>query len=85
VGNDMNRHLATAANELEADMILARMSEAGIRAWPTSIGAFGRGGPRDIYVDEGDIDRARKALEASESVDEAELTELSEHSSPPPD
>lgn len=84
----MNRHLASAANEFEADMIIARVAEAGIHAWPSDSGSFGRGGgggPRDVYVDEADLATARAALANAESVSEAELAALSEQSSPPPD
>ncbi len=84
----MNRHLASAANELEADMIIARLAEAGIRAWPSDAGAFGRGGgagPRDVYVEDADLTRARQTLEEAESISEADLIALSEESPPPPE
>ena len=84
----MNRHIASAANEFEADIVLSRLAEAGIHAWPTEVGSFGRGGgggPCDVYVDEADFERARRVLAEAESVNEAELDALAERSAPPPD
>jgi Putative prokaryotic signal transducing protein len=84
----MSTHLATVANEFEADMILTRLSEAGVRAWPSVEGPFGRGGTgetRDIYVEDADLERAREVLAAAESIGEDELRTLSEQDPPPAD
>lgn len=85
----MNRLLATAANSIEADIILSRLADAGIHGWPMDATPIwrrgGGGGACDIYVEEADLDRARRALEDAESVGEAELIALSEQSPPPPD
>ncbi len=78
--------LTTAHDEIEADIVLARMKEAGIHAWPSSAlrSRYGSAVPQDIYVEDEDLERARAALQASENVDEAELTRLAEESGPPP-
>jgi hypothetical protein len=74
--------VASAQSEPEAEMICARLSEAGIRAVSKrNIGAdnpeFGVGGSRNVYVEEGLAARAREALSVPEFSD-AELAKLSE-------
>lgn len=74
--------VASAQNEPEAEMICARLSEAGIRAtYKRDIGAdtpqFGAGGSRDVYVEADLAAQARTILSAPQFSDE-ELAELSE-------
>lgn len=74
--------IAGAQSEPEAEMICARLSEAGIRAVSKrDIGAdlpqFGAGGRRDVYVEEAFASSAREVLSVPEFSD-AELAELSE-------
>ena len=75
------RHLTSAGTEFEADIILERLSEAGIQAVQQGPLAPRGGYPsaRDIYVDERDLERAHAALKAAEGFSEEELAELSEH------
>jgi hypothetical protein len=73
--------LTSVSSEPEAELVTARLSEAGIQAISQrSIGGpeWGVSGARDVYVEEHDLDRARDALEADEGVSEAELADLSE-------
>lgn len=79
-GTDVSRHLTTGSNEIEADIIVSRLSEAGIHAWQqgTLGGRPGYAGARDIYVEEADLEAAREALKAAQDVDEDELIALSE-------
>jgi hypothetical protein len=81
----VSRHLTTASNELEADIILSRLTEAGVRAWESNSlgGRPGSAGPRDIYVDDADLERAMQALKEAEDVDEDELTALAEAEAEP--
>lgn len=81
----MSRHLTTPINELEADIILARLKEADINAWESNSlgGPQGSAGPRDIYVDDTDLERAREVLREAQNVDEEELDELAEGESEP--
>lgn len=76
----MSRYLTTASNEFEADMILARLSDAGVPAVEQgTLGPRAGGtGARDIFVEEHDLARAREALKAAEDVTDEELTDLSE-------
>ena len=76
----MAEHLTTASSEFEAEIILERLSEAGVQAVQQGPLAprVGYPGGRDIYVEEQDLDRARAALKAAEGFSEEELTELSE-------
>ena len=76
----MARHLTTASNELEAEIILARLGEAGIHAWESNSlgGRPGSAGPRDVYVEHEDLERAREALREAQNVSEEELDELAE-------
>jgi hypothetical protein len=80
----VNRVVATTSGEAEAEMICARLSDAGIPAlYKRNIGAdlpqFGGRGARDVYVEEHDLARARELLAAQDFTDE-ELAELSEQS-----
>lgn len=74
----MSRWLTTGANEIEADIILTRLGEAGIPAWESNSlgGRPGSAGPRDIYVDDANIEHARETLRGVQDVDEGELTAL---------
>ena len=71
--------VASPRNELEAQIIRARLEDAGI---PTvgkgpNLPQFGAAGPSDIYVDEQHAARAREALAAPE-IDDDELARLSD-------
>jgi hypothetical protein len=81
----MSRHLATARNEIEADIIIGRLSDAGIHAWQQgTLGSRpGYAGTQDIYVEEVDLQPAREALKAAQDVNEDELIALSEGKTPP--
>jgi hypothetical protein len=76
----VSRYLTTANNELEAQIILARLREAGLSAWESNSlgGRAGSGGPRDVYVEDADLERARAVLREVQDVDEAELDALAE-------
>jgi type III secretory pathway lipoprotein EscJ len=77
------RVVATATSEAEAEMIVARLTEAGIHALqkPNSgIGGMQIGGGvggREVYVEEPDAERALELLGTQEFSDE-ELAALSE-------
>jgi hypothetical protein len=68
--------LTSAPNEFVADIILQRLAEGGVRARP--IGrlagptpfAVGRVVEQDIYVEDGDLQRAREILRDAESAGE---------------
>jgi hypothetical protein len=73
--------LTSVSSEPEAELISARLSEAGIQAIARrSIGGpeWGVSGARDVYVEEHDLVRAREILAADESVSEDELADLSD-------
>ena len=77
----MARHLTTASNEFEADIILSRLDEAGIHAWESNSlgGPAGSAGPRDVYVDDDvDLERAKDVLREAQNVAEEELDEFAE-------
>jgi hypothetical protein len=76
----LSRHLTTASNEFEADIVLSRLRDAGISAWESNSlgGRPGSAGPRDVYVEDADLERARQALAAAQDVDEDELDALAE-------
>ncbi len=73
---------ATAANQVEAEMIEGRLAEAGIH----SLSQRNRGGPemggsgaRSVFVKPSDLERARALLESVEGeFSEDELARLSE-------
>ena len=71
--------VASAQNEPEAEMICARLSEAGIAAVTrgAAVPQLGVGGGRDVYVEEELAARAREILAVPEFTDD-ELAELSE-------
>lgn len=60
-------------------MICERLTEVGVQ--PLPIGALARPGSltgrRDIYVEDGDLDRAREILREAESVSDQELADES--------
>jgi hypothetical protein len=72
--------LTTASNELEADIILSRLEEAGIHGWESNSlgGRPGSVGPRDIYVDDAELEQARRVLKEAQEVDAAELDRLAD-------
>jgi hypothetical protein len=71
------RHLITAGSDFEAEIICSRLREAGIE--PVREGEGSRGLiSRDVYVEDGDLERAQGALEVAEGVSEEELIRLSE-------
>lgn len=76
----MLKILTTAGNELEADLLLARLREADIHCMHSPGGPqSGLSGGRDILVEEEDLGRAREVLKAGEGgFDEEELARLSE-------
>lgn len=82
----MNRWVTTAGNEIEADIIVGRLAHAGIHAWSSDLLASrtGLNHPYDIYVDDADLDVAKRVLVEAEDVDEGELARLAEEAGPPP-
>jgi hypothetical protein len=63
----MRRVVATASNEMEAELICGRLADAGVRSMQELAnnaigGRFGGGGQRDVYVEEQDLEAAREAL-----------------------
>jgi hypothetical protein len=71
--------VASAANDVEAQMIASRLRDAGIEAVTkgTGIPQLGVSGTASVYVEEHLEARARNVLATAEFSDE-ELTELSE-------
>jgi hypothetical protein len=82
----MSRHLTTTSNEVEAEIVLSVVRAAGISAWQSNDlgGRPGYGGPRDIYVEDADLERAQQALKDAQDVDQDELAELAERQRPAP-
>jgi hypothetical protein len=80
----VTRYLTTAGNSLEAEMVVSRLAEAGITAVQQGTLVLGTpggtAGAQDIYVNDGDLDRARAALKAAESISEDELVQAEEES-----
>jgi hypothetical protein len=79
----VSRYLTTASSEFEADAIRGRLAEAGIPV--IAQGAMDEHGiefahTRDVYVNDGDLERAREILKSDERFDEDELARLSEES-----
>ena len=74
--------VAGTTNEPEAELILARLAEAGIQAISrrsTGDVELGAGGGRMVYVEERDEARAREILAGEEPpFSDEELTRLSE-------
>lgn len=81
----MNRWVATVGNEIEVDIIVGRLANAGIHAWGSdplaSRGTLNH--PYDIYVDDADLDAAKRVLVEAEDIDEGELARLAEEAGPP--
>jgi hypothetical protein len=80
------RHLISASNDFEAEIICSRLREAGIE--PTREGEGSRGATRgvislDVYVQDADLERAQAALSEAEDVSEEELIRLSEGGAEP--
>jgi hypothetical protein len=72
----MDAILTTTNNEMEATLIMGRLSEAGI---PCTRQGGVRGTPSCILVESDDMGRARAVLQADEGgFDEDELARLSE-------
>ena len=73
---------ATAANQAEAELILARLAGAGIggiEQRTTGNPEFGASTARYVYVQASDLDRARELLAVEEPpFSDEELAELSE-------
>ena len=67
---------------MEADVIMGRLTDAGIRCMPSPrLGGYGRGMPQtcEVYVNAKDLERARAVLKEDEGgFDEDELARLSE-------
>lgn len=82
----MNRWVTTAATEIEAYIIVSRLADAGIHAWSSDPFASrtGLSHPYDIYVNDPDLDAAKRVLVEAVDVDEGELTRLAEEAGPPP-
>jgi hypothetical protein len=80
----MSRHLTTASNELEAEIVISRLREAGIGAWESNNlgGRPGSAGARDIYVEDTSLERAQQILAAAQDFDEDELAELAQRARP---
>jgi len=78
----MLRAVAGTPNQPQADLIVARLAEAGIVAVSQLSSGnieFGASGGRTIYVEEADESRARELLAAAEPpFSDEELAELSD-------
>jgi hypothetical protein len=74
--------IATAAHQAEAELIRARLAQAGISAIEQraiSNPEFGGSGGRYIYVQSGDLERARAVLAVEQPpFSDEELARLSE-------
>jgi hypothetical protein len=72
--------LTTVADEFQQRLIAGRLAEAGIRCMLTPRGLKRSiSGPKNIYVQAADLERARALLKEDEGgFDEAELARLSE-------
>jgi hypothetical protein len=74
--------IATAANQAEGELIVARLASAGIAAVEQRVSGnpeFGGGGWRYIYVQEGELERGRAVLAVEEPpFSDEELARLSE-------
>jgi hypothetical protein len=90
---DALKLLTTASNASEAEIISARLAEAGIQAIVPGgdLPQLGAGGAGAIYIEDEDLDRAREAMKAAESISEDELIQAEEqdaaarHLSQPPE
>jgi hypothetical protein len=74
--------VATAANQAEGELIVARLAQARIGAIEQRASGnpeFGGGGARYIYVQDADLERARAVLDVEEPpFSDEELARLSE-------
>ncbi len=74
--------IATAANQAEGELIVARLAQAGISAIEQRASGnpeFGGGGARYMYVQHADVERARAVLDVEEPpFSDEELARLSE-------
>jgi hypothetical protein len=79
---DDDLKIVASVDQFEADIIMGRLSEAGIHCMRSGGGAgFERGMSRfrDVYVNAKDLERARAVLKEDEGgFDEDELARLSE-------
>jgi hypothetical protein len=72
---------ATASNAAEADLMCQRLAQAGIQAISQrSIGGpeWGVSGAQYVYVEPGQLDRARQILSEPAGISEDELARLSD-------
>lgn len=80
--SDALKVIATAANQAEGELILARLSQAGVSAIEQRASGnpeFGGSGGRYIYVQVADLERARAVLAIEEPpFTDEELAKLSE-------
>lgn len=80
--DDTLKVIATAANQAEGELILARLSQAGVSAIEQRTSGnpeFGGSGARYIYVQPDDVERARAVLATEEPpFSDEELAQLSE-------
>ncbi|MFI4990781.1 MAG: hypothetical protein ACHQHO_07705 [Solirubrobacterales bacterium] len=74
--------VATAANQPEGELIVARLAQAGISAIEQRASGnaeFGGSGGRYIYVQDADVERARAVLDVEQPpFTDEELARLSE-------
>jgi hypothetical protein len=79
--------LTTVPSNAEAVMVVGELDAAGIRAMPRSstqaMGPWGTAGPRDIYVEAYDLDRAREVL-STKAMSEDELIQAEEEAATQP-
>ncbi len=79
--------LTTVPGGAEAAIVVGDLEAAGIRAMERSStrasGPWGTSGPRDIYVEEHDLDRAREVLN-TEAMSEDELVQAEEEAATQP-
>lgn len=80
--SDALKVIATAANQAEGELIVARLSQAGIGAIEQRASGnpeFGGSGARYIYVQDAELEHARAVLAVEEPpFSDQELGELSE-------
>jgi hypothetical protein len=80
--DDNDLKIVASATQTEADIIMGRLSDAGIRSMHSpSLGGYGRGMPQtlQVYVNAKDLERARAVLKEDEGgFNEDELARLSE-------
>jgi hypothetical protein len=77
----MDRLLTSTAAPFEADVIVGRLTDAGIAAFVKAPIQSRMGdvvGGRDVYVEEALLDRAREVLAEGSGVSEDELARLAE-------